>query len=97
MHVLCTQFEKFKGYMNVSAWNNHMEIVRGTDGSRFHPWIQDNDTLTVWVNELFRAIDLMPNKTTEMDGIRLRRYELVSDEMLWRQWLSCYGKGESAV
>ncbi|CAD7701332.1 unnamed protein product [Ostreobium quekettii] len=70
------QIEMLKGNGNVSSWNNHTEVVRGTDGARFHPWVKDNETVTVWMDELFRAVTLSPTASVHMDGIRLLRFEL---------------------
>eukprot|EP00803_Ostreobium_quekettii_P000329 evm.model.scf_1109.2 EVM.evm.TU.scf_1109.2 scf_1109:16382-23924(+) len=73
--ALCN-IEQLRGVSNVSSWNNHTEMVRGTDGAHFHPWMADNETMTVWVNELFRAVELSPIGSVEKDGVRLLRYEL---------------------
>lgn len=60
-------------------WTNHMEPVRGTDGTRFDPNdIKLGSQLDVWVGDLFRTIKLRGSKKVSFSGVEVTRFEVVS-------------------
>jgi CD36 family len=48
-----------------------------SDATQFHPGVSAHDKLTVWVGDIFQAIELVANTTVELHGVQLLRFGLV--------------------
>ena len=57
-------FVKWKGLDHVTCWNNHSELIHGSDALQFQPGRSLNDSVYVFVGELFRVAKL--NATEEV-------------------------------
>jgi len=51
-----------------------IETVNGTDGYGFQPGLNQNNNLTVWMEEIIRKIHLYAPNSTELYGINLQKY-----------------------
>ncbi|KAG2451781.1 hypothetical protein HYH02_003559 [Chlamydomonas schloesseri] len=68
--------EREAGWSNVTSWGpNCTERVRGTDAFQFRPGLQRNESLRVWITELFRSAALLYRGDVELHGIKLFRFE----------------------
>ncbi|KAG2441772.1 hypothetical protein HXX76_003385 [Chlamydomonas incerta] len=68
--------EREAGWSNVTSWGpNCTEKVRGTDAFQFRPGLQRNESLRVWITELFRSAVLLYKGDVELHGVRLYRFE----------------------
>eukprot|EP00198_Chlamydomonas_reinhardtii_P008572 XP_001697909.1 predicted protein [Chlamydomonas reinhardtii] len=68
--------EREAGWVNVSSWGpNCTEKVRGTDAFQFRPALQRNESLRVWITELYRSAVLLYKGDVELHGVKLYRFE----------------------
>lgn len=71
--VVLAQVELDQGYSTVTSWPCP-EPVYGTDAFQFRPCLTEQDSLRVWVSELYRSASLVVQKTLELYGVTLLRY-----------------------
>jgi hypothetical protein len=77
MSLCLLQVEADQGRTEVKSWPCP-EPVRGSDATQFKPGLTAGDRLTVWVGDIFQSADLVVNSSTELHGVKLLRYWLVS-------------------
>jgi hypothetical protein len=69
-----------------TRWNSQYSlanVIQGTDGMMFaRPFLDKPIPLTVWSNELGRAIEFVYNTTESVGGINVRRYLLSSKTLV---------------
>lgn len=75
------QVEADQGRTEVKSWPCP-EPVRGGDATQFKPGLTAADRLTVWVGDIYQSADLIVNSSTELHGVKLLRYWLVSVNFL---------------
>ena len=56
-------------------------MINGTEGTLFHPGVSRNDTLYVFVDQLFRSGYFTYQKDVEQYGIQLYRFVLPPEEL----------------
>ena len=71
------QFEKWNGQKEIASWNNHSEIVHGTSGYFFQPFLKGSEKLWVWVPEMYRAMPLRKESEADLDDVHMFRYRIV--------------------
>jgi len=60
---------------NLQIWgSNQANLLYGTDGGSFSPFMPENSNYTVFVDTLYRKISFWYNTTEEVEGITLRNY-----------------------
>ncbi|PNH05401.1 hypothetical protein TSOC_008337 [Tetrabaena socialis] len=63
------------GWAQVSSWGPHCaEAVRGTDAFQFRPGLSRQDSLRVWITELYRSSALLYDSDVDLHGVRLLRF-----------------------
>lgn len=68
---------------SVANWGTpYAGMINGTEGTLFHPGVSRNDTLYVFVDQLFRSGFFTYQKDVEQFGIKLYRFVLPADELL---------------
>lgn len=65
------QILEVDGYREVTSWPCGPVPVRGTDGFQFHPYLNVNETIGVWVPELFRTLWLAGQDHVTVEGVQL--------------------------
>jgi hypothetical protein len=60
-----------------SPWEKMLPL-EGTDGFQFHPNLQEDDRLAVWVNDLGRNgyFSYLNDDTDQYDGLRMMTYQI---------------------
>jgi hypothetical protein len=72
---LIDQYIIWNGYSNISIWKDII-LIKGTDGTQFHPNLNQNELLSVWSSDFYRTIYLNYSETVNTFGIKLFRYKL---------------------
>ncbi|KAL4421970.1 hypothetical protein ABPG77_010993 [Micractinium sp. CCAP 211/92] len=66
--------EQWKNVSEVTCWaEGHVERVRGTDAAQFRPGLKLNDSVHVWVGDLYRATRLIAAEQVIAHGVPLVR------------------------
>lgn len=66
--------EQWKNVTEVTCWaEGHVERVRGTDAAQFRPGLKLNDSVHVWVGDLYRATRLIAAEEVVANGVPLLR------------------------
>jgi len=69
-------YHQWHGMTNLGVWSNttDADTVKGANGDGFQIGIPENKNLTVFVDTLYRHMELWHNMTTEVQGITLNVY-----------------------
>ena len=67
-----------QGFSEATCWNNCTERVRGSDGTQFPPGVTRNETLNVWVPQLYRVLPFVFREDTQWLGVNFQRFWPVS-------------------
>ncbi|XP_030625890.1 lysosome membrane protein 2 [Chanos chanos] len=67
--------ESWKGEKQLSWWaSNQSNMINGTDGSAFHPFLTKEERLDVFTADLCRSIHMRFEKEVEVKGIQAYRF-----------------------
>ncbi|NXM24377.1 CD36 protein, partial [Oxyruncus cristatus] len=66
--------ESYKNKRNLSYWEGHCDMVNGTDGSSFPPFIKKNQVLRFFSSDICRSIYGVFRGTKNVKGIPLYRF-----------------------
>jgi len=68
-------YTKFRGQKELSYWGSAAaNKIRGTDGSINRPFIDNLDPLIMFIDTLFRSVDMTFEKVDVIKGITMNRY-----------------------
>eukprot|EP00163_Fabomonas_tropica_P020251 TRINITY_DN3567_c0_g1_i1.p1 TRINITY_DN3567_c0_g1~~TRINITY_DN3567_c0_g1_i1.p1 ORF type:complete len:507 (+),score=91.60 TRINITY_DN3567_c0_g1_i1:358-1878(+) len=71
------QYVRWRDQEELDVWNGtYANKVQGTDGTQFHPNVQPDDEVKVWVDTLHRMAPVRFASKTTVHGIHLWRMEL---------------------
>ncbi|KAL4431087.1 hypothetical protein ABPG75_006343 [Micractinium tetrahymenae] len=71
---LLWETEQWKNVTEVTCWaEGHVERVHGTDAAQFRPGLKLNDSVHVWVGDLYRATQLIAAEEVNANGVPLLR------------------------
>ncbi|XP_076842494.1 lysosome membrane protein 2 [Brachyhypopomus gauderio] len=74
-HLDYGRIHSWKGQTLMSFWNtNQSNMINGTDGSAFHPFLTKQERLDVFTADLCRSIYMLFEKEVEVKGILAYRY-----------------------
>ena len=78
------QFLQWDGQRRLDIWGDqYANMVNGTEGFFFHPFLNPNDVITFFVDDAMRSIDLVyKNSHIEHRGIDTLRYGLPAEFLL---------------
>ena len=78
------QFLQWDGERHLDIWGDrYANMVNGTEGFFFHPFLNSNDRVTFFVDDAIRSIDLVyQNSHREHGGIDTLRYGLSAEFLL---------------
>uniref|UniRef100_A0A3B1J8D8 Scavenger receptor class B, member 2c n=1 Tax=Astyanax mexicanus TaxID=7994 RepID=A0A3B1J8D8_ASTMX len=69
------RIDTWKGQKLMSFWNtNQSNMINGTDGSAFHPFLTKEERLDVFTADLCRSIHMLFEKEVKVKGILAYRY-----------------------
>uniref|UniRef100_A0A8B9JYQ8 Uncharacterized protein n=1 Tax=Astyanax mexicanus TaxID=7994 RepID=A0A8B9JYQ8_ASTMX len=69
------RIDTWKGQKLMSFWNtNQSNMINGTDGSAFHPFLTKEERLDVFTADLCRSIHMLFEKEVKVKGIPAYRY-----------------------
>ncbi len=76
------QYIQWNANYSMSAWGNpYAEMLNGTGGYSFHPGVSRDETLLVFIDELFRSGYFKYSTDIIDHGIRLYKFVLPDDEL----------------
>ena len=65
---------ELQGQTEATCWNNCTEPIRGSDGTQFRPGVLRNQTLNVWVPQLYRVLPFVYREDSEWLGVNFLRF-----------------------
>ncbi|XP_010185568.1 PREDICTED: platelet glycoprotein 4 isoform X2 [Mesitornis unicolor] len=66
--------ESYKNKRNLSYWEGHCDMVNGTDGASFPPFVKKNQVLRFFSSDICRSIYGVFHSKQEVKGITLYRF-----------------------
>ncbi|OXB76634.1 UNVERIFIED_CONTAM: hypothetical protein H355_010498 [Colinus virginianus] len=66
--------ESYKNKRNLSYWEGHCDLVNGTDGASFPPFVKKNQVLRFFSSDICRSIYGVYQTTKNVKGIQLYRF-----------------------
>lgn len=77
-----SQYIEWNGHINMSGWGNiYAGMINGTGGYSFHPGVTRDETLLVFIDELYRSGYFKYSEDIIDHGIRLYKFILPDDEL----------------
>lgn len=70
--------KKWNGKSELSFWKSSCNILKGTDGQFFHPFIQKDEVLNIFAPDLCRTLAIEFNRTVFLRTIELYRFSIAS-------------------
>lgn len=79
---LIARYLMWNGSMDIDKWGSpYAGMLNGTEGLLFSPRVDKNDTLYVFVDQLFRAGYFKFSTEEELYGIKTLKFTLPKDEL----------------
>ncbi|XP_077090209.1 platelet glycoprotein 4 [Siphateles boraxobius] len=74
--------ENWMGETSLSYWNDsYCNMINGTDGSSFHPFLDKKEHLYFFSSDICRSISAVYESTVDLKGIDVYRYMLPSEAL----------------
>ena len=77
--TFAVQYEMWNGQTEITSWNNHSEIIHGTSGEFFRPFLKGSEKLSIWVPDMYRTMPLYKESETDLDDVHMFRYRIVRE------------------
>lgn len=72
------QFSQWMGNTTTMLWGDPHPVIGAFDQEpQFHPFVQDDDTLSLWIPDVMRAFDIQYDSKQEWRGLNLKRFKPV--------------------
>ncbi|CAM4566584.1 hypothetical protein PO909_029154 [Leuciscus waleckii] len=74
--------ERWMGETSLSYWNDsYCNMINGTDGSSFHPFLDKKEHLYFFSSDICRSISAVYESTVDLKGIDVYRYMLPAETL----------------
>ncbi|XP_046852808.1 lysosome membrane protein 2-like [Xenia sp. Carnegie-2017] len=78
-----TEVLEWRNYTKLPFWNSDSSnMINGTNGRRFKPFLEKHDTLNAFIKEICRSLRISYDSSTSVRDIDLYRYIVRKEELL---------------